>query len=181
MIRPGDVLIIAGQIGSGKTVQADILAKEVQGLHVSVGKLIRERHADDERVASGDLLPDDFVNNVVAEVIEETPPDTSIIFDGYPRTIEQKQWLNEFLHQHDRRVAKVIVLEVPEEEILQRLSLRGRHDDHEEAIQHRMKIYTNKVAKVVDSYEEDGLVLKIDGHGKIEDITKRITAAVKGK
>lgn len=168
------VIIFLGKIGSGKTLQAQMLAETLKADHFSVGSLIRQKHIDDERVHRGELLPDALVNDVVREEIRSVDVATPILIDGFPRRVSQKEWLAQLLRDEGRTDVRVLHLAVSDGEVDNRLSSRGRKDDTPQAVALRKQIFAREVIPVIEAYTADGILYSIDGEGEVEDVQKRI-------
>lgn len=169
-----DAYIFLGQIGTGKSIQAKILSSKLDGEHISTGSLIRKHLPQDERMKNGELLPDSKINQIIKDAITNIGGSRPIVFDGYPRTVRQKEWLDEFLQEQHYKVAKVLVLEVEEDEIFARLHSRNRGDDTDDAIKKRMEAFHHQAEKVIKAFDAEGLVVRIDGNTDIEGVAERI-------
>lgn len=172
------VYVLLGTIGSGKTVQADRLRDQLDGNSLSVGSLIRHHLQNDPRVANGELLPDDEVCEIVKEAIATTPPERTLILDGFPRSIIQKQWLDQHLTSINRQLKAVFYLMIDEAEVDRRLKLRGRADDTPEAIKRRKLVFNDKVLPVIEAYIQDGVVREIDGSAAMDEVTKQLLTEI---
>lgn len=169
-------IILLGPPGSGKGTLGRALADWIDVPHVSSGQLLRasvragDPHGVAERIANGNFVPD----SVVAQVVHEHLGD-GFILDGYPRTAEQAEELDGRLALDGRDVQVVLHLDVPEEEIYQRLTrraeLEGRADDTPETVAHRLEVYRREVGPLLDHYRV--LVTRLDGVGTPEDVADR--------
>ena len=105
-----------------------------------------------------------------------------VIFDGFPRTIAQAEALKKMLAERGQEVSVMLDLEVPEDELMKRLLLRGqqsgRADDNEETIKKRLTVYHNQTAPLIDWYKNEGLYQHINGLGDLETITAEICTAI---
>lgn len=179
-----------GPPGSGKGTQAHLLVDRAGWLQLSTGEIFR-RHTKEGtelgRLAKtymdkGQYVPDEVTVGMVRERLRELTPRTRVLFDGFPRTVAQANALDELLAEFDRCVGAVLVLDVPRDELAQRLVRRGekesRSDDTPEIIATRYDVYIEQTAPVVGHYERKGLVKRIDGRGAVEDVAARMTAAL---
>ncbi len=173
--------------GAGKGTQGERLAHRHQVPHLATGDLLRDhvaRGTDLGREAkahmdAGDLVPDDLVISMVLDAIggNATPID-DFLLDGFPRTLGQARAAYEWGRRNDRTFHAVIMLEVPEDELVRRLVERGqasgRSDDTEDVIRNRLHVYEDNTAPLIGFYEERGILLRVDGTGDVDDVTARI-------
>jgi adenylate kinase len=173
------MIIFFGPAGAGKSVQGQMLAARMGWRWLSAGQLLRDTH-DPELVQvmhSGGLVSHEAVTKVMGEAIIKAGDIDQLILDGFPRMLEQAKWLIDSQPQHDRAVSLVIVLEVPREELLQRLAVRGRADDTPEAIDSRLNIYRQEMYPILSYLTEQNIpVVHIDGVGNVGQIHDRIVA-----
>ena len=132
---------------------------------------------------SGDLVSNELTYEVfdgaVRRAKEENYP--KIIVDGFPRTKAQAEWLAQYLKRTGETIELVVVLEVPEAEIMSRLEKRGRMEDTPETIAKRMNIYRQKMYPVLGSFAEDGVrIVHLDGTGTAGEVHDRLYTEVVG-
>ena len=170
------VITIMGPIGSGKSVQAELLAKTLKWETFSTGKLIREGSNQEARAAhdAGKLADTRFVQELVLGKIKSFPETSGIILDGNPRMLPEAIRYDEDLPKLGRTMNLVILLMVPEEVLLQRLSNRGRSDDTPEGIKSRFHVYDTEITPTIERYREHGIVREVDGLGTKEAVNARI-------
>lgn len=184
-------IILFGPPGSGKGTQAESLVDHYQLMHISTGDLFRYEMGNNtplgiqakEYMAKGELVPDHVTIGMLKNKVNDNPNVKGIIFDGFPRTIPQAEALDAFLNEKNTSVTCLVALDVPEEELVQRLLKRGeksgRADDKDEAIiRNRIKVYKDETTLVFDYYKNTGKSALIDGVGTIEDIFCRIQEAI---
>lgn len=183
------VLIFLGPPGAGKGTQAARLAEHFGLKKISTGDILRDhvkRGTDLGRqvapiMARGDLVPDDLILAIIREEIEKLPA-ARIIFDGFPRTLPQAEALEALLRDLGLATDAVVLLDVPTEELVARLGKRareeGRADDTEEAIRRRLEVYARQTAPLIDYYAGRGVLLRIEGVGEVEAVTRRIIEAL---
>ncbi len=184
-------LILFGPPGSGKGTQAAHLVEKYQLLHISTGDMFRYEIGNSTELGQlaksymnqGQLVPDSVTIAMLRKRVEDNPGVAGIIFDGFPRTVAQAEALDQLLAEMGTRISGLIALEVSDDEITQRILLRGqtsgRSDDNDEAIvRKRIEVYKNETTPVFDYYAQSGKSLKINGIGSIEDIFGRLCAAI---
>lgn len=183
-------VIIFGAPGSGKGTQSAYIAEKYGLEHLSTGDLLRaeqQTQSDLGKLISsftdqGNLVPDELIISMLANVLDDRKNANGYIFDGFPRTTAQAEALKEMLAKRGIGVSIMINLEVAEEELIDRLLKRGvtsgRSDDNYETIQKRIQVYHNKTAPVLDFYKKEGLATEIKGTGSMQEIFNRITAAI---
>jgi adenylate kinase len=181
-------LLIFGPPGAGKGTQAQFISKYYKIPHISTGDLFRENISNDTPLGieakrfseSGELVPDEVTNAMVRERLSQPDVADGFLLDGYPRTPSQAAALEEMLPE-GTRIRAVLNMIVPEEELLKRLSTRGRQDDELETIRRRLRIYHDTTEPLAEYYRGKGILVDIYGVGGIEDITNQILTAVNGK
>ena len=159
-------IVIFGAPGSGKGTQSDLMI-EYYGLgHISTGDVLRneiKKGTELGKLAAsyidgGNLIPDDLMISILAKVYDEFGRGhKGVIFDGFPRTIPQAEALKKMLDERGDKVAAMIELDVPEEELMKRLILRGqqsgRADDNEETIKKRLVVYHSQTQPLIEWYK----------------------------
>jgi len=180
----GRRLLIVGPPGAGKGTQADVLCKAIGIPHVSTGEMLRD-HVDRGTglgvrakaiMDAGDLVPDDIVIAMVRERLNAPDAACGFLLDGFPRTRAQAEALDGVLGGVG--LDAVITIDVPEDEAVQRIMLRGRSDDTEETVRNRLAVYREQTAPLIDFYERRGLVRPVEGVGAVGDVLARIVAVL---
>jgi len=184
-------LVLFGPPGSGKGTQAAFLIEKYSLIHISTGDLFRYEMSHHTKLgqeakafmAKGELVPDSVTIGMLRNKVEKHPEAQGFIFDGFPRTIPQAEALDALLISKGTEVAGLISLEVGEEEIVQRILLRGqtsgRADDNDEAtVRKRIAVYKSETAPVFDYYAAKGKGHIINGLGTIDEIAERLKAVV---
>jgi adenylate kinase len=119
---------------------------------------------------------------IVRECLAQEESERGFILDGFPRTVAQAEALTQLSEEQKRPIEHVISIEVPQDELLQRLAgrrqLEGRHDDTDEAIRYRLAVYERETAPLIDYYRRQGLLRCIVGVGTVDEIFQRITAVL---
>lgn len=184
-------LILFGPPGSGKGTQAAKLVDQYHLVHISTGDLFRYEMGNNTPLgqeakaymAKGELVPDSVTIGMLRNKVEAHPEAGGFIFDGFPRTIRQAEALDALLSSMGTQVAGLLALHVEDEEIVQRIKLRGatsgRPDDNDEGIiRNRIAVYKNETSPVFDYYLQQGKSHQINGIGTIPDIFNRLTSVV---
>ena len=159
--------------------------------HISTGDVLRDqikRGTELGKTAkgyidNGQLIPDDLMVNILADVYDSFGKEhKGVIFDGFPRTIPQAQALKDMLAKRGHKVAAMIELDVPEDELMKRLIKRGqesgRSDDNEETIKKRLTVYHNQTSPLIEWYEKEGIHHHINGLGELDRIFGDICAVI---
>jgi adenylate kinase len=177
--------------GAGKGTQGERLAQRHGVPHLATGDILRDHVARGtelgltarEHMDAGRLVPDHLVIGMIVDAISgDGEPLRDFLLDGFPRTLAQARAAYEWGSRHDRTFHAVIMLEVPEPELVRRLVQRGidkgRSDDTEDVIRNRLRVYDENTAPLVEFYEERGILLRVDGTGTVEEVTDRIEAGL---
>ncbi|MDN6498933.1 MAG: adenylate kinase, partial [Yaniella sp.] len=170
-------LLIMGPPGSGKGTQAVRIADKMAIPAISTGDIFRYNVKEltelgreaKSYIDSGNFVPDDVTNRMVADRLNQSDVAHGFLLDGYPRTSGQVEALSEMLQNQGEILTAVLVLEVPDEEIVERLLARaeteGRSDDTEEVIKRRLELYRQETSDLIEAYLELGNVGRVDGTG----------------
>jgi len=181
----GRRILMLGPPGAGKGTQAAMLCQAIGVPHVSTGVMLRD-HVErgtglgtraKSIMDSGVLVPDDIVIAMVEERLAASDAVCGFLLDGFPRTRPQAEALVAVL-EPDSALQAVINLEVPEEEVVKRILARGRSDDSEEAVRTRITVYQVQTAPLIDFYETEGLLTRVDGVGEVGEVLARVVAAL---
>lgn len=207
-------LVLFGPPGAGKGTQAKLLAERHGLRHLSTGDLFRGAikaqtplgQRVESLLAAGQLVPDDVTNGIVADELAALGHD-GFVLDGFPRTVDQAEWLLGELGAHAAPLTAVVSLRVPEEDIVQRLSRRRtdaetgaiyhldfnppppdvpaerlvhRPDDEPEAIRTRLRVYHEQTQPLEAFFQARTRFVEIDGTGPLEDVQRAIAAAIAG-
>jgi adenylate kinase len=156
-----------------------MLAARMGWRWLSIGQLLRDTRdpAIHAAMREGKLIPVELSEEVMGGAIKQAGGIQKLILDGFPRELHQAQWLIEHQDEHDRHVDLAVVLEVPREELLKRLAVRGRADDTPEAIDERLGIYRKEVYPILNYLSEQNVpIAHIDGHNSVGQVHDRIVA-----
>lgn len=184
-------LILFGPPGSGKGTQATKLVEKYGLLHISTGDLFRYEIGNNtplglkakSYIDQGALVPDEVTIGMLRNKVEANPDVQGYIFDGFPRTTPQSEALDKLLAEKSDTVSRLIMLSVPDEEIVKRLLLRGetsgRPDDKEESvIRNRIDVYKRETTPVYDFYAAKAKSTTVDGIGGIDEIFDRLCLVI---
>lgn len=184
-------IVIFGAPGSGKGTQSEFIIKKYGLFHISTGDVLRSQIAQgtelgkiaDGYISNGKLIPDELMIDILDDVLSSAPETANgVIFDGFPRTINQAVALDNLLEKRGTQLDIVVGLEVEEEELIARLINRGktsgRSDDNLETIQKRLDVYKNQTTPLREHYIAQGKYAQIMGMGSIEEIFARIESAI---
>jgi adenylate kinase len=173
------MILLFGPTGAGKSMQGQMLAVRQGWKWLSTGEMLRQSE-DPEVIAtlkSGELVSDELTYQVFEAAVQDARNKqyANIIIDGFPRTKEQAAWLDDYMAQMGEKIDIVIVLEVPEAEIMARLEKRHRMEDTPETIEKRMAIYRQKMYPVLGIFAEaDVKIIHLDGTGTAGEVHDRI-------
>ena len=173
------MIILFGLAGSGKGTQGKALSEIFGWRWLSVGDVIRQTGEYKEIIDRGELIPDAEVIKLMNKQIEKAEAEGfDVILDGYPRDKEQAEWIAANMAD---KIDGAILLEVPKEELLERLALRGRDDDKERSsIERRFEIFEQNISSILPLLESKNIPIKrVDGVGPVEEVTNRLIEVVK--
>ena len=183
-------LVIMGPPGAGKGTQATLIAEHYAIPAISTGDMFRAMKTADTPLArqvreimeSGGYVSDEITNAIVADRLGHSDCKSGFLLDGYPRTLQQVQTLDDYLAETARPLNAVISLVADVDEVVARLLRRavidGRSDDNEETIRVRLQVYAEQTAPLLDVYRSRGVLVEVDGHGEVQEVSKRIFVAL---
>ncbi|MCY3985963.1 MAG: adenylate kinase [Candidatus Dadabacteria bacterium] len=183
-------LILFGPPGAGKGTQADFIREKYGVEHISTGDVLREAVKNGTEVGlyaksfmdKGELVPDEVVTEIIRQKIS-TLGEAGFMLDGFPRTLEQAKCLEDILTGAGAAIDAVIFLEVPDQEVIQRIirrqKIEGRQDDTEDLIKNRLRVYKDQTSPLKDFYEGTGVLHAVEGVGEISDIAVRVEGVLK--
>jgi adenylate kinase len=185
-------VILLGPPGSGKGTQGEVLSKKFGVPQISTGDMLRSAIAAGSELgkkvqdimSAGALVDDETMLEVVTARLAEADTARGFLLDGYPRTLPQARSLDRILGNRGEGgsggIDHVLLVEVPEEELVRRMVARGRVDDTPEVARDRQRIYRETTEPLVAYYGERGLVRRISGFQPIPDVTRQMIAALEG-
>ncbi len=183
-------LILLGAPGSGKGTQGVLLSTRLDVPKIATGDLIRAAMKDGtplgtkakEYYDQGLLVPDEVILGLIEEVLQSPGATRGLIMDGFPRTSGQAEAVDRLLHARGQQVDRVLLIDVPEEELVRRMrrraALEGRSDDTIDAFRRRLGVYREQTAPLVAYYRERDLISVVAGIGTVEEIAERVKLAV---
>ncbi len=212
-------IVMLGPPGAGKGTQAKRLAKELGLVHVSTGDLFRENLKNETELGKlaqhymdqGELVPDDVTIRMVEERLSRSDCKAGALLDGFPRTTDQAEALDNLLNEFGGSVDLVPYIKVPDEILVERLSgrwmshsgrvyhekynppmvkwiddidgsqLYQREDDKPKTVRHRIDVYNEQTAPLIAYYRKKEILIEIDGTQSIENVFSDIMAAVKAE
>ena len=184
----GTRLLLIGPPGAGKGTQAARLSDALDVPAISTGDIFRHNVKNETPLGlqakafmdAGDNVPDSLTNDLITDRLEQSDCQDGFLLDGYPRTTDQVRHLDGFLADHGTSLDVVVQLIADADVVVERLRKRaveqGRSDDDEAVVRHRLGVYEQQTAPLIDLYSERGLVAAIDGLGEISEVTGRIMA-----
>jgi len=192
-VSGGVRLLLIGPPGAGKGTQAAILAQTFGIPAISTGDIFRENVRNETELGKrakefmdrGDNVPDSLTNELVADRIGQSDCVSGFLLDGFPRTTAQVDALNGMLSQQGTALDAVVELVADVEIVVERLKKRaieqGRTDDDESVVRHRLEVYREQTAPLIDLYGQTGLLVSVDGIGTIDEVTGRIMDELGGR
>lgn len=183
-------LLLIGPPGAGKGTQAHALSDALGVPAISTGDIFRDNVRNETELGrqakaymdAGDNVPDSLTNDLVRDRLAQDDCAGGFLLDGYPRTTDQVRALDEFLASQGTSMDAVIELVADPDVVVERLRKRaldqGRADDDESVVRHRLTVYREQTAPLIDVYAERGLLSQVDGIGEIDEVTGRIRTAL---
>ena len=172
------MIVLFGPAGSGKTTQGRLLAEKYGFRWLSVGQVLRDTGKFDKILQEGGLVDDMEVIRLMNREIQKADSEgMDVVLDGYPRDIDQANWMveNNFFDNVDL----AIILDVPKEELWKRIEGRGRNDDTKEVVEKRFDVFEQNICSILPLMEAKNVkVLHIDGVGDFDEITRRLSSVL---
>ena len=184
-------IVLLGPPGSGKGTQAAMLVERLGLPHISTGALLRNAAKRGTELGlqaksitdKGDLVPDHIMSDMIEERLNRVDVAHGFILDGYPRNVAQAKSLDAMLERLNKPADEAILIDINPEQIIKRIAKRakeeGRSDDTEETVRNRMRVYAEQTEPVADYYAQRGLLTRVLGDGRKEEILERILSVLK--
>ncbi len=179
-------IILFGPPGAGKGTQAKYLVKKINGFQVSTGEILRDEIKNGSEIgkmiindmSDGKFVSDEIVNQLIKKIIFDPKKKNRLIFDGYPRSINQAKNLSLLLDDSNQKIDHIFFLNVNKEIIIKRIEKRKiiekRSDDELNTIIKRFDTYMKTTRPVLDFYSKKSNFHEIDGDLEIDQITRKI-------
>ena len=178
-------LLFLGPPGAGKGTQAKLVCQNNSLTHLSTGDLLRLEvdlgsplgKQAEVIMNKGELVSDELVLSIVEKQLDSLS--SGWLLDGFPRNVVQAETLEVLLHKIAQPLEQVVLLEVEDSVLIERLLSRGRDDDNEKVIRNRLDVYRLKTAPLINYYSKKGLLITVAGNGTVEEIGTRIQKILK--
>ena len=182
--------LLIGPPGAGKGTQAALLANAYGIPAISTGDIFRKNVKDETELGlqvksimeRGEYVPDSLTNELIRDRLSWADAEAGFLLDGYPRTNDQVNELDDILSSQHRILDAVVLLVADPDELVRRLLKRaeeqGRTDDTEDIIRHRQNVYLEQTQPLIEIYSSRSIVVEIDGLGQVGEVTERILNAL---
>jgi len=179
-------ILLLGAPGSGKGTQGKILAERLGLPKITTGDILRAAVATGTPLGreakkfmdDGKLVPDTVILSLIKEELAKPEAQQGAVFDGFPRTAPQAELVDRTLAERGQRLNHILLLDVPEEELIRRLTARaaqeGRSDDTPEAVGTRLQVYQRDTAPLIAHFAQRGIVHRVPGTGTVDEIATEI-------
>lgn len=180
-------IVILGRQGAGKGTQSTLLVDEFGLIHVSTGDMLRAAVSAgtdlgkqaEEIMKAGELVSDEIMNGIVAErLAEDDIMEHGVLLDGFPRTTSQADALEAIFSRQGVELDAAINIDVPIDEVTERMMARGREDDTAEGIARRLELYEEQTAPLLAWFAERNKLIVIDGLGNEDEVFARVSGVV---
>jgi len=180
-------VLFIGPPGAGKGTQASRVSERLGIPHISTGDMFRHQVSTgtelgqrvDAIMKAGEYVPDELTVSMLRERMSEPDAEQGFILDGFPRTAGQVEALDGLIGEDG--LDHVVVFEVNEDELVERLLARGRADDTDATVRNRFKVYQDQTAPLLEIYQGRGSLVDVDGIGPLDEVTDRILSALEAR
>ena len=185
-------IVIFGPPGAGKGTQSNFIVEKFKLFQLSTGELLRKEIKNNSKLGveissiinSGNLVSNNIVSDLIEKYISDKMYKNKLIFDGYPRNLDQAKNLNILLNKYDQKIDLVLKLSVSlntiKKRILERKYLEKREDDNELIAIKRFETYEKNIEPVIDFYKQSNLLTVINGEKPIAEISNEISGFIEG-
>jgi adenylate kinase len=165
-----------------------MLAADCSVPHISTGDILRAAVADgtdlgkkaEAYMSAGELVPDELILDLIRERLAQEDAQCGWVLDGFPRNVSQAEFLIRLLEQIKQPADFVVNLDVADEVIVTRLLKRGRADDEESVIRHRLDVYRQQTAPLIDFYRNRQQLVSVDGNQPMEAVYTSLQSVISG-
>jgi adenylate kinase len=183
-------IILFGPPGAGKGTQSKYLVNKLNNFQVSTGDILREEIKNNSEIGKqitnimneGKFVSDKIVNSLIEKLMLDPRKKDKLIFDGYPRSLSQAQYLDLLLDKSNQKIDHIFFLNVNKDTIIERIekrkTLENRSDDNTDTILKRYDTYMETTRPVLDYYSKNPNFHEINGTQEIDQITKEIEAFI---
>ena len=183
-------IILFGPPGAGKGTQSKYLVSKLKNFQVSTGDILREEIKNNSEIGQqitnnmneGKFVSDEIVNSLIEKLMLDPQKRDKLIFDGYPRSLSQAQYLDLLLDKSNQKIDHIFFLNVNKDTIIERVekrkTLENRSDDNTDTILKRYDTYMETTRPVLDFYSKNPNFHEINGTKEIDQITKEIEAFI---
>jgi len=183
-------IILFGPPGAGKGTQSKYLVSKLKNFQVSTGDILREEIKNNSEIGQqitnnmneGKFVSDEIVNSLIEKLMLDPQKKDKLIFDGYPRSLSQAQYLDLLLDKSNQKIDHIFFLNVNKDTIIERIekrkTLENRSDDNTDTILNRYETYMETTRPVLDYYSKNPNFHEINGTQEIDQITKEIEAFI---
>ena len=181
-------LIFLGPPGAGKGTQAKLLSKSCEVPHISTGDILRGAVKSETALGkkaeaymnAGELVPDELILDLIRERLGQEDTVNGWLLDGFPRNVEQAEFLDKLLAEIKQTYDCVINLEVPDDVLVSRMLDRGRVDDEEAVIRNRLDVYREQTEPLISFYSVQEQLKSVDGNQSMDTVSRALQQAIKG-
>ena len=185
------IVVLLGPPGAGKGTQANILCKSKEFFHFSTGDILRDEIKKKSEIGqkiesiinAGKLVGDEIIIKIVEKILsEELSRNKGILFDGFPRNVDQAHGFEELLKKKKQKIDCVIHILIDEEEIIKRIQKRqseeNRDDDNVDVLKSRLDVYLKETTPLIDLYKKKNILKTLDGMQSIESVSNDMSKSI---